>query len=148
MAEEEMVDMVLGRIVIRDGTDRQFIFLQESGGKRGFPIVIGANEADEIRRVVHQVETPRPLTHQLAHSTLQALGATLESVDIVDLRENTYFAHLVLRKSDGNDELTVVDARPSDAIALAMRARCQIRVTETVLERANVENEEGPAEEP
>ena len=143
-----MIDVALDRIVIRDGTDRQFIYLQERGGERGFPIVIGAAEADEIHRVVHRVETPRPLTHQLAFSAMQALGASLQSVDIVDLRENTYFAHIVLRRNDQSDEVTVVDARPSDAIALAMRARCQIRVAAAVLERAAVREDEGPAEDP
>ena len=136
MGEQRMIDVALSRIVIHDGIDRQYIYLSESRGDRGFPIVIGNNEALEIHRVVHAIEPERPLTHQLAYSTIRALGASLKSVDIIDLRKNTFFAHIVLQNDEG-DVLTVIDARPSDAIALALRARCQIRVAESVMERAS-----------
>jgi hypothetical protein len=136
-AEEDdaMVDVALGRIVICDGADRQYIFLVEREGKRSFPIVIGNNEAGEIHRVVHGIEPERPLTHQLAHASIQALSASLKHVDIVDLRRNTYYAQMVLQNQQG-DVVAVVDARPSDAIALALRARCPIRVARTVFDRA------------
>ena len=128
-----MVDMALSRIVIREGADQQYIFLREQGGQRGFPIVIGTAEACEIRRVVAGLQTQRPLTHQLAFEAIRALGTELKRVDIVDLRDNTFFAQLVLQNKAG--ELTaVVDARPSDAVALALRARCPIRVAQSVLE--------------
>ena len=133
--ENPMLDVYLGRIVLRDGMDRQYIYLVEQGGPRGFPIVIGNNEALEIHRVVHEIEPERPLTHQLTHATIQALGASVQSVDIVDLRQNTFFAHIVLKGEDG-DALTVIDARPSDAIALALRAKCKIRVAESVMAQA------------
>lgn len=136
-----MIDAALTRIVIRDGIDRQYIFLREKQGERGFPIVIGNNEALEIHRVVHGIEPERPLTHQLTFAAIKGLGANLQSVDIVDLRRNTFFAQIVLQNDEG-DVLTVVDARPSDAIALALRARCRIRIAESVLERANVGDEE------
>jgi len=129
----KMVDMALARIVIREGSDQQYIFLQEQGGGRGFPIVIGTSEACEIRRVVAGLPTPRPLTHQLAFETIRALGTELRHVDIVDLRDNTFFAQLVLHKQEG-EVTAVVDARPSDAVALALRARCPIRVAESVLD--------------
>ena len=141
MTEEKMVDVTLGRIVIRDGADRQYIYLTERDGERGFPIVIGNNEALEIHRVVHGIEPERPLTHQLTYATIKALGASLKTVDIIDLRQNTFFAHVVLQNDEG-DVLTVVDARPSDAIALALRAKCRIRVAEVVLERASGPDEE------
>jgi bifunctional DNase/RNase len=128
-----MVAMMLGRIVIRENSDQQYIFLRERGGKRSFPIVIGTNEALEIDRVTKGIQPERPLTHQLAYETIKALGAELKRVDIVDLRNNTFFAQVVLQNKKG--ELTaVVDARPSDAVALAMRARCPLRVAESVLE--------------
>jgi bifunctional DNase/RNase len=138
MTDVAMVDVSLGRIVIRDGADRQYIFLVEESGKRGFPIVIGNTEAGEIHRIVHGIEPERPLTHQLLFTTVQALGAELRNVDIVDLRQNTFFAQIVLQDKTGR-ELAVVDARPSDAIALALRAKCQIRVAEAVLARASAE---------
>ena len=137
MDEEPMVDVALARIVQRDHAEQQYIYLSEREGKRGFPIVIGAAEAGEIHRVVSGFATQRPLTHQLAYASIQALGSSLARVDIVSLRKNTFYAELVLRDSAG--ELRKVDARPSDAIALALRARCPIRVAETVLKAASTE---------
>ncbi len=129
----KMIDVALSRIVIREGSEQQYIFLQEAGGGRGFPIVIGTVEACEIRRVVAGLQTPRPLTHQLAFETIRALETEILHVDIVDLRDNTFFAQLVLHKKDG--QITaVVDARPSDAVALALRAKCPIRVAQAVLD--------------
>ena len=129
----KMIDMSLARIVIREGSEQQYIFLQEQGGGRGFPIVIGTSEACEIRRVVQGMQTPRPLTHQLAFETIRALGTEIAHVDIVKLEDNTFFAQLVLHKKDG-EVTAVVDARPSDALALALRAQCPIRVAESVLD--------------
>ncbi len=137
----EMVDCKLGRIVIRDGADRQYIYLAEQNGSRGFPIVIGNSEALEIHRVVHEYEPERPLTHRLTHDAIVSLGANVKHVDIVDLRQNTFYAHLVLQ-NDAGDVLAVVDARPSDAIALALRARCPIRVAESVLHKATADQGE------
>jgi bifunctional DNase/RNase len=131
--DPRMIAVSLSRIVIREGSEQQYIFLQEPGGGRGFPIVIGTSEACEIRRVVAGLQTPRPLTHQLAYETIRALETELQHVDIVDLRDNTFFAQLVLRRKEGS--LTaVVDARPSDAVALALRARCPIRVAASVFD--------------
>jgi len=135
MSAQKMIEVALSRIVIRDGTDRQYIVLAEVGGERGFPIVIGNNEALEIHRVVHGVESKRPMTHQLAYAAIESLGAHIESVDIVDLKENTFYARMRLKAR--GDEPAVLDARPSDAIALALRARCKIRVSEDVLTRAS-----------
>jgi bifunctional DNase/RNase len=135
MSEAKMIEVALSRIVIRDGTDRQYIFLSEVGGARGFPIVIGNNEAGEIHRVVHGLDSKRPMTHQLAYEAIEALGGRIAGVDIVDLKENTFYAQLRLQSGDAPPSL--VDARPSDAIALALRARCTIRVSEDVLARAS-----------
>jgi bifunctional DNase/RNase len=140
--EQPMVEVVLGRIVIHEGSDRQYIFLQERVGKRGFPIVIGSTEAAEIKRVVARIEVERPLTHQLAFSIIEACGARIRRCDIVDLRQNTFFAQLVLQ-SDAGERTVVLDARPSDAIALALRAGCTLRVAESVLEQVR-SDESGP----
>jgi len=134
-SEPKMIDVVLSRIVIRDGSDRQHIFLTELGGKRGFEIVIGNNEAGEIHRVVHGKDSERPLTHKLAYSAIEALGGRIRSVDIVDLKMNTFYAAIQV-EVEGDEAPLTLDARPSDAIALALRAQCPIRVAEGVLERA------------
>jgi uncharacterized protein len=135
---QNMVDIRLARIVIREGVDQQWIFLSERGGQRGFPIIIGSNEALEIQRVVTRDQPRRPLTHQLAFSLVESLGANIVRVDIVDLRENTFFAQIVLHQPH-LDLTAVIDARPSDALALALRAGCPIRVAESVLEQARTD---------
>jgi bifunctional DNase/RNase len=144
--EGPLVPVELARIVIREASDQQFIFLRESGGSRGFPIVIGTGEACEIRRVVCDIRPERPLTHQLANEAIQKLGADLKRVDIVDLRNNTFFARIELVDASG-ETVAVLDARPSDALALALRAGCPIRVAESVLEQARTD-ETGPDQLP
>jgi bifunctional DNase/RNase len=136
-----MVPVELARLVLYDNAEQQFIYLREVGGERGFPIVIGEAEANEIRRVVTGQKTERPLTHQLAYQAIKQLGHDLLRVDIVDLRNNTFFAQLVLRDTAGS-VAAVLDARPSDALALALRARCPVRVAEAVL--ASLRPDQGP----
>lgn len=130
-----MTPVRLSRLVLRDNSDQQWLFLAERDGKRTFPIVIGNPEASEIQRILEHEEHPRPLTHQLAFDAISALGAKLARVEIVDLRENTFFARLILTTASSEEEIQV-DARPSDALALAMRAGCPIHVAESVLEQA------------
>ncbi len=134
--QSKMIDCLLGRIVIRDGADRQYIYLSEAVGERGFPIVIGNSEAGEIHRVIHGIEPDRPLTHQLTFEAIDALGATIQTIDIIDLRQNTFYAKIVLVDAEG-EIVGSLDARPSDAIALALRAGCRIRVAEAVLDEAS-----------
>jgi bifunctional DNase/RNase len=129
-----MIDVMLSRIVLRDDAHQQYIYLTEVEGKRTFQIVIGNNEAEEIHRVVHAVESKRPFTHQLTHSVIEGLGAHIDAVEIVDLKLNTFFARILL--TDKAKQSVELDARPSDAIALALRAGCTIRVAEKVLAKA------------
>lgn len=137
MTDEAMIPVRLARVVLREDTPQQWIHLQEQEGERGFPIVIGMVEASEIRRVLHGDSTPRPLTHQLTHGILAALDAKLVGVDIVDLRDNTFYAELLFERPDG--ETARVDARPSDALALGLRAGCELRVAESILEQVRVD---------
>jgi bifunctional DNase/RNase len=128
--------MQLARIIISEISDNQVIYLQEVDGDRQFPILIGIFEATSIdRRVREDYNPPRPLTHDLIVSVAGQLGATFESVIISELHEHTYFAKLQLRK-DG--ELIEIDARPSDAIAVAVTFRppLPIFVSEEVLREA------------
>ncbi len=133
MAENiKMVECMLGRLVRRDDTDAQYLYLSEVQGTRGFAIAIGLAEAQEIERVLVDEKPKRPLTHELAFHLLEALGASIKHVDVVDLRSSTFFAQIALQNRAG-DVISVVDARPSDAIALALRARSPIRVAEKLL---------------
>lgn len=141
--EPRLIDVELGRIVLRDHSVAapQYIYLREQGGERSFPIVIGFPEAHELQRVVTGVRTERPMTHQLLLSAIETLGARVGSVEIVDVQRNTFFARIRLVDGEGNP-LAELDARPSDSIALATRARCPIRVSEAVLEA--VRTDEAP----
>ncbi|MFT5290787.1 MAG: bifunctional DNase/RNase [Planctomycetota bacterium] len=135
VAESKLIPVELARIVLHKDSPSQHIYLVESDGDRSFPIVIGTGEAEEIRRVVQEEKLPRPMTHKLALSMVESLGASISSADIVDLRKNTFFATLTLTNAEG-EVLGTVDARASDAIALALRARCPLRVADDVLDRA------------
>ncbi len=130
------VPMQLARIIISEISDNQVIYLQEIEGERQFPILIGIFEATSIDRRVKEKYTPtRPLTHDLIVSVANSLGATIEAVVISELQEHTYFAKLQLRRGE---ELIEVDARPSDAIAVAVTFKppLPIFVSEEVLKQA------------
>jgi uncharacterized protein len=137
---QRMIEMEVGRLVLRDHSlaAPQYVYLREKGGERSFPIVIGFPEAAEIQRVVTGMATERPMTHQLLCDTLSTLGAKLARVDIIDLRRNTFYAQLVLEDENG-ETIAVLDARPSDSIALALRVGCPLRVSEFVLDTARTD---------
>ena len=125
------IECELVKIVIRETSDQQYIFLKEKEGDRAFPIVIGYFEASAIDRRVRGVSTPRPMTHDLLSNTIEALGAEVRRVVVNRLHENTFFAQLVVVRDD--EELTI-DCRPSDAIALAVSVGAQIFVAESVID--------------
>ncbi|MEX0825114.1 MAG: bifunctional nuclease family protein [Pirellulaceae bacterium] len=130
------VQMKLTRIIISEISDNQVIYLKEVDGDRQFPILIGIFEATNIdRRVKDDYKPPRPLTHDLVVNVAESLGAEFDSVVISELQEHTYFAQLRLKR-DG--ELIEIDARPSDAIAIAVTFSppLPIFVSESVLATA------------
>lgn len=133
-----MVEMELNKIVINEKRHDQLIVLKEKRGERFLPIVIGLNEASAIKMKIGGFEPPRPLTHDLLHSTIKNLEASLEKVVIDRLEENTFYAKLVIKTEKG--ETKSVDARPSDSIALAVRAGVPIFVDEGVLKQTEVFN--------
>ena len=111
------VPMELSRIIISEINEHQVIYLKEINGQRTFPILIGIFEATSIDRRVKHYEAPRPLTHDLLVSVVENLGGELQDVVINELRDQTYFAKLRIRHEG---ELIEIDARPSDAIAVAV----------------------------
>lgn len=131
MTEDHAVEFELVKIVIRDTSDQQYIFLKERGGERISPIVIGYFEASAIDRHVRGVGTPRPMTHDLLGSVIDALGARIARIVVTKLEENTFFARLDL-KQNGTD--LSIDCRPSDAVALAVQASAPIFVATNVLD--------------
>jgi len=132
-----MVEMELNKIIIDEKRQEQIIVLREKNGHRSLPIIIGILEATAIKMQLGGVVPPRPLTHDLMKSIIQALGATLERVVVDKLENNTFHAKLYLL-IDG--EVRQVDARPSDSIALAVRLKAPIFVEEEVLKKSELFN--------
>ena|SRR3989338_5362120 len=126
-----MIHMELSKIMITETSDHQIIVLKEKEGQRSFPIVIGLNEAWAIDRAVKGITTPRPLTHDLIYSVIKELNAGILRVVINDLKNNTFYAKIVLQQ---NSAIMEIDSRPSDAIALAMQKNTPIFVAKKVLE--------------
>ena len=129
------VQMQLSRIIISEINEQQVIYLREVDGPRQFPILIGIFEATSIDRRVKRFESQRPLTHDLIVNAVESLGAELDSVVISELRDHTYFASLRIQH---HGELVEVDARPSDAIAVAVTCDppLPIYVAEEVIDEA------------
>lgn len=128
-----MIEMKVVGLSLDDATKAPILVLRREAGEELLPIWIGAMEAMAISIALNSVDVPRPLTHDLLLNTLRSLGAQLVAVDVVDLRDGTYFAELDILL---NGSRTRVDCRPSDAIALALRADVPIFVSEDVLRRA------------
>jgi bifunctional DNase/RNase len=135
------VAMELARIVISEVTSEQVIWLREIDGPRSFPILIGIFEATSIDRRVKGFEAPRPLTHDLLVNAVELLGGEFQDVVINELKDHTYFAQLRVRQEG---ELVEIDARPSDAIAVAVSCDppLPIYVSEDVLHDISNNNED------
>lgn len=129
-----MIQVELSKIIIDEKRQDQIIVLKEKKGERQFPIVIGFLEASSIKMKISGLEVPRPMTHDLLVSVIEALGAHLEKLVIDKLVENTFHAKLEIRTPEG--EVKIVDTRPSDGIALAVRCNAAIFVSEEVLNKA------------
>ncbi|BDQ02194.1 bifunctional nuclease domain-containing protein [Ignavibacterium sp.] len=110
------------------------ILLKEIDGNRRLPIIIGHFEAQAIALEMEGIKPPRPLTHDLLKSVIDNLGGTVVEIVISELRENTFYAKIVLDVSGLTNE---IDARPSDAMALAVRTDAPIYVAEAVMEAAS-----------
>lgn len=127
------VDMRVAQLTVDPYTKLPLLVLTDLDGVQSLPIWIGKTEATAIQTELDQIELSRPVAHDVLKQVLTELGATVTAVELDDLRAGTYYAKIHLR----SDERTVkVDARPSDAIALALRCRAPIRVRRAVLERA------------
>ncbi|HPD14575.1 MAG TPA: bifunctional nuclease family protein [Planctomycetota bacterium] len=126
-----MIQCELVKIMITETADPQVIVLKEVDGERAFPILIGISEAIAIDRKIKGYEPARPLTHDLLASVMTRLGASLDRIEVCGLRDNTFFAKLIVSR-DG--ETIEIDSRPSDAIALAVRLEAPIFVAEEVID--------------
>jgi bifunctional DNase/RNase len=125
-----MIEVVLRAVRVDVGTSTPLLLLEEVGGERVLPIFIGAPEAAAIAYALQGVESPRPMSHDLLGHVVSALGAKLFAVEITELADNTFFASLRLVRS--GEEINV-SARPSDAVALALRMGAPILVSDDLM---------------
>ena len=129
------IEMIIKGLIVDPTTNVPMVILRDKEGERELPIWMGIFEADAIARQIENISMPRPMTHDLLRNVLGELGATVEAIEVTDLRDNTYYAlvHLVV---DGRR--VAIDSRPSDAISLALRTKSPIYVAKKVLESSSV----------
>ena len=118
-------------MILEPKTQQNIVILRELDGERILPIWIGPGEAQAIRRILSEESFPRPLTHDLLFLVVEGLKAQVSRVVISDLRENTFFASIIIER-DG--QVLSIDARPSDSIALALRSKAAIFANESLLQ--------------
>ncbi len=130
-----MIEMSIDSIRVSLMNYQRVVILKEKVDKRYLPIWIGPAEADAIAVKLQGVNVPRPLTHDLLSSVIDSLGATIDSIIVCDLKSDTFYAKIILNVDGGQIE---IDSRPSDALALAVRAEVPIYADEAVLDKAGV----------
>jgi len=128
-----MIEMNIKGLMVDPITNMPIVILRDSDGQKVLPIWVGVFEANAIALQIENIQTPRPMTHYLIRNIIQDLQATVDRIVVCDLKENTFYAMIHLKTPSGP---VAIDARPSDAIALALRTRAPILVEETVIENA------------
>ena len=131
-------------LILEPKTQQNIVILRELEGARILPIWIGPGEAQAIRRILSEESFPRPLTHDLLHLVVEGLKAKVARIVISDLRENTFYASVIIER-DG--QVLSIDARPSDSVALALRAKAPIFANDALLQPPPREEPEGEAQE-
>ena len=138
-----VVETKVNGLILEHKTQQNIVILRELEGERILPIWIGPGEAQAIRRILSEEPFPRPLTHDLLFLVVEGLKAKIARVVIADLRENTFFASVIVQRET---EVLSIDARPSDSIALALRAKAPIFVNEKLLQPPPQQDEEETGE--
>ncbi len=133
-----MVEVVIDSVRVSLTNQQRIVMLRESGRERYLPIWIGPYEAEAITISLQEIEVARPQTHDLLLQSLTTLGARLIRVEVISLKKDVFYGNLVL-ELDG--KLHDVDARPSDSIALAVRAHVPILVSTEILREAGLKPE-------
>ena len=137
------VEMAIKGLMVDPITNMPIVLLHDREGARVLPIWIGVFEANAIALQIENQATPRPMTHDLLRNVIADLKAAVDRIVVTELKDNTFYAAIYLRVGE---ELVAVDARPSDAIALALRAKAPIFVEDAVLEGAKTLDSPEPVE--
>ena len=131
-----LIEMTLEGVRIEFPSQRPILLLKEREGDRYLPIWVGTFEASAIALELSNIKTPRPMTHDLIVNILTGINAKIKSIEICDIRDNTFYA--ILNIKHASNKLVRIDSRPSDAIAIAVREKCDIFATLDVLEKAGI----------
>ena len=126
-------EMVIKGLMVDPVTNMPIVILRDKDGERVLPIWVGIFEANAIALQIENIATPRPMTHDLLRNVIRDLSGSVEKIVVSDLKETTFYALIYLRVGH---ELVAVDARPSDAIALALRTQAPIFVEDHVIDSA------------
>jgi bifunctional DNase/RNase len=135
MTSDTAIEMFVGGLLLDPNTQAPVVVLKDESGDIHLPIWIGIAEATSIASAIKQLNMARPLTHDLMYDIFLELGIRVQRIVITELKDATYYAELILSYGD---KALILDSRPSDAIAIALRASAPIFVTQQVLEQARV----------
>jgi bifunctional DNase/RNase len=127
------IEMTIKGLMVDPDTNMPIVILRDKDGQRVLPIWVGLFEANAIALQIENVSTPRPMTHDLLRNVIADLKATVQKIVVCDLQENTFYALIYLAL---NGDTVAIDARPSDAIALALRTKAPIFVEDSVIDNA------------
>ncbi len=135
LEDDTAIEMFVGGLVLDPNTQAPVVVLKDESGETHLPIWIGIAEATSIASAIKEMTMQRPLTHDLMSDIFSELSVRVQRVVITELRDSTYFAELVLSHGE---KAMIFDSRPSDAIAIALRASAPIYVTQQVLDQAQI----------
>ena len=135
MTSDTAIEMFVGGLLLDPNTQAPVVVLKDESGDIHLPIWIGIAEATSIASAIKQLNMARPLTHDLMYDIFLEIGIRVQRIVITELKDATYYAELIL---SFGDKALILDSRPSDAIAIALRASAPIFVTQQVLEQARV----------
>ena len=136
---DEMIEVVIDSIRVSLMSQQRIVILRERNAERYLPIWIGIYEAESITIALQEVEVARPLTHDLLRNIFRELNANIQRVEVTSLRDDTFFGNIVV---DVNSQILNIDSRPSDALAIAVRAHVPILVAKSVMDSAGIIPEE------
>ena len=127
------IAMTIKGLMVNPVTNMPIIILRDEAGGRVLPIWVGIFEANAIALQIENITTPRPMTHDLLRNVIRDMNGTVQKIVVCDLKDNTFYALIYVAIGE---DITAIDARPSDAIALALRASAPIYVEESVIDNA------------
>ena len=142
---EEMIEVVIDSIRVSLMSQQRIVILREQGAERYLPIWIGVYEAEAITIALQEVEVARPLTHDLIKNIFRYLNARILRIEVVALRDDTFYGNIVI---EANGNIINIDSRPSDALAIAVRAHVPILVSQTVMDSSGIIPEEDLQDKP